>query len=153
MRKISYNFVYSAISYRGLSPEEAVHEIVNRDDTIVSYGRKKFNSIKSLYTFLNRFDKIKATYGVFARHYSTLSTEEFRTKYNLDRKINSVSPDVSMAINSVKSLKKNRFIMEREPIFSRTSLWKFRFKIWGLYSFVRNLPGFRSYRKKRWSHM
>lgn len=109
--KVSYGFVYSAISYRGLSPEETVHEIVNRDDTIISYGRKKFNSIKSLYTFLNRFDKIKASYEVFARHYSTLSTEEFRTKYNLDRKINSVSPDILEIVNTVKSLKKNRFIL------------------------------------------
>lgn len=109
--KISYNFVYSAVSYRGLTPEEAVNEIINRDDTIISYGRKKFNSIKSLYSFLNRFDKIKASYEVFARHYATLPTEEFRTRYNLDRKINSVSPNISDTINLVKGLKKNRFIL------------------------------------------
>jgi hypothetical protein len=109
--KISYNFVYSAVSYRGLSPEEAVHEIINRDDTIISYGRKKFNSIESLYTFLNRFDKIKASYEVFARHYSALPAEEFRTRYNLNRKINSVSPNISDTINLVKGLKKNRFIL------------------------------------------
>jgi len=109
--KISYNFVYSAVSYRGLSPEEAVQEIVNRDDTVITYGRKKFNNIKSLYNFLHRFDKIKHSYVVFAKDYSTLPTEEFRTKYNLDRKINEITPDVSETVSRVKSLKRNRFIL------------------------------------------
>jgi hypothetical protein len=43
--------------------------------------------------------------------YSTLPTEEFRTKHNLDRKINEITPDVSETVSRVKSLKRNRFIL------------------------------------------
>jgi peptidoglycan/xylan/chitin deacetylase (PgdA/CDA1 family) len=48
------------------------------------------------------------------------------------------------------SLKRNQFQLEREPIYANTNLWQFALKLFGCYSFARNLPGLRCLRGRRW---
>lgn len=47
-------------------------------------------------------------------------------------------------------LKTERLCMEREPVYADTNTWQFVLKILGVYSFVRNAPGLRYLRGRRW---